>query len=180
MVDPVSSLWAALVTRRRQLIERLTTEKNRLRPAARPIQKRVQAHFRWLEQELATTTTDLTTTIRENPVWREKDDLLRSVPGVGPVLAMTLFANLPELGTLARKEVAAIAGVAPCPRDSQTLKGWRTIWGGRAHVRAALYMVALLATRKNPVIRAFSQRLGHGAKPRRWHSSRACANCWSS
>jgi transposase len=145
----------------------LTAEKNRLRFAARPIQKRVQVHIAWLEKELAATTTNLTTTMRESPVWREKEEVLRSVPGVGPVLIMTLFANLPELGTLTRKEVAALAGIAPFPRDSGTLKGRRTIWGGRAHVRAALYMAALVATRKNPVIRIFYQRLCQGGKAKK-------------
>jgi transposase len=145
----------------------LTAEKNRLRLAARPIQKRVQAHITWLERELATTNTDLSATIRRSPVWREKEEVLRSVPGVGPVLITTLFANLPELGTLTRKEVAALAGVAPFPRDSGTFKGRRTIWGGRAHVRAALYMAALVATRKNPVIRTFYQRLCQAGKAKK-------------
>jgi transposase len=165
--DEQTQALAALVARRRQLIEMLTAEKNRLRLAARPIQKRVQAHIAWLEKELATTTTDLTTTMRESPVWREKEEVLRSVPGVGPVLITTLLANLPELGTLTRKEVAALAGVAPFPRDSGTLKGRRAIWGGRAHVRAALYMAALVATRKNPVIRPFYQRLCQAGKAKK-------------
>lgn len=104
---------AALVARRRQLIEMLTAEKNRVRLAARPIQKRVQAHITWLEKELEGIHTDLTTTMHHSPAWREKEEVLRSVPGVGPVLTTTLFANLPELGTLTRKEVAALAGVAP-------------------------------------------------------------------
>jgi transposase len=157
--DEQTQALAALVARRRQLIEMLTAEKNRLRLAARPIQQRVQAHITWLEKELAATNTDLTATMRESPVWREKDEVLRSVPGVGPVLTTTLFANLPELSTLTRKEVAALAGVAPFPRDSGTLKGRHAIGGGRAHVRAALYMAALVATRRNPVIRVFYQRL---------------------
>jgi transposase len=165
--DEQTQALAALVARRRQLIEMLTAEKNRLRLAARPIQKRVQAHVTWLEKELASTNTDLTATIRESPVWRAKADVLRSVPGVGPVLTTTLFANLPELGTLTRKEVAALAGVAPFPRDSGTLKGRRTIWGGRAHVRAALYMAALVATRRNSVIRAFYQRLCQAGKAKK-------------
>ena len=165
--DEQTQALAALVARRRQLIEMLTAEKNRLRLAARPIQKRVQAHITWLENELERTTTDLTVLMRESPVWREKEEVLRSVPGVGPVLTTTLFANLPELGTLTRKEVAALAGVAPFPRDSGTLKGRRAIWGGRAHVRAALYMAALVATRKNPVIRAFYQRLCHAGKAKK-------------
>jgi transposase len=126
----------------------LTAEKNRLRLAARPIQKRVQAHITWLEKELGSTNTDLTAMMRESSVWGEKEEVLRSVPGVGPVLTTTLFANLPELGTLTRKEVAALAGVAPFLQDSGTLKGRRAIWGGRAHVRTALYMAGLVATRK--------------------------------
>jgi transposase len=165
--DEQTQALAALVARRRQLIEMLTAEKNRMRLAARPMQKRVQAHVTWLEKELATINTDLTATMRESPVWREKEEVLRSVPGVGPVLTTTLFANLPELGTLTRKEVAALAGVAPFPRDSGTLKGRRAIWGGRAHVRAALYMAALVATRRNPVIRAFYQRLCQAGKAKK-------------
>lgn len=165
--DEQTQALAALVARRRQLIEMLTAEKNRLRLAARPIRIRVQVHITWLEKELASTHTNLTETMRESPVWREQEEVLRSVPGVGPVLTTTLFANLPELGTLTRKEVAALAGVAPFPRDSGTLKGRRTIWGGRAHVRAALYMAALVATRKNPVIRAFYQRLCQAGKAKK-------------
>ncbi len=158
---------AAIVARRRQLIEMLTAEKNRLRLTARALQKRVQAHITWLETELERFNTDLTTTMQKSPVWREKEDVLRSVPGVGPVLTTTLLANLPELGTLTRKEVAALVGVAPFPRDSGTLKGRRAIWGGRAHVRAALYMAALVATRKNPVIRTFYQRLCQAGKAKK-------------
>lgn len=165
--DEQTQALAALVARRRQLINMLTAEKNRLRLAARPIQPRVQAHITWLEQELGTITTDLTITMRQSPVWRENEAVLRSVPGVGPVLTTTLVANLPELGTLTRKAVAALAGVAPFPRDSGTLKGRRTIWGGRAHVRTALYMAALVATRKNPVIRTFYQRLCQAGKAKK-------------
>lgn len=165
--DEHTQALAALVARRRQLIEMLTAEKNRIRVAAAPIRRRVRAHITWLERDLASTDTDLTETIRESPVWREKEDMLRSVPGVGPVLATTLLANLPELGTLTRKQVAALAGVAPFPRDSGTLRGRRTIWGGRAHVRAALYMAALVAARRNPVIRTFYQRLCQAGKAKK-------------
>ncbi|WHZ13553.1 MAG: Mobile element protein [Nitrospira sp.] len=164
MPDEQTQALAALVARRRQRIEMLTAAKNRLRLAAHPIRKRVQAPITRLERELATTTTDLTTTRHESPVWREKEELLRSVPGVGPVLTTTLFANVPELGTLTRKEVAALAGGAPFPRDSGTRKGRRAMWGGRAHVRAALYMATLVATRKNPVIRSFYQRMCQAGK----------------
>ncbi|MBS0156114.1 MAG: IS110 family transposase [Nitrospira sp.] len=165
--DEQAQVFAALVARRRQVIEVLTVEKNRLRLAARSIQQRVRAHIAWLEQELTQLDPDLTTTMQQSLVWRDKEDVLRSVPGVGPVLTLTLLANLPELGTLTRKEVAALAGVAPFPRDSGTLKGRRAIWGGRAHVRAALYMAALVATRRNPVIRAFYQRLCQAGKAKK-------------
>ena len=165
--DEQTQALAALVARRRQLIEMLTAEKNRLRLAARPIQQRVQAHIRWLEKELEHINTDLTVSMQQSPGWCEKEEVLRSVPGVGPVLTTTLFANLPELGTLTRKEVAALAGVAPFPRDSGTLKGRRAIWGGRAHVRTALYMAALVATRRNPVIRIFYQRLCQAGKAKK-------------
>jgi transposase len=101
----------------------------------------------------------LTATIQQSPVWREKDELLRSVPGVGPVLTSTLLANLPGLGTLTSKQIAALVGVAPLNRDSGTLRGRRTVWGGRAQVRAVLYMSAIVAARFNPVIRAFYRRL---------------------
>jgi len=138
-----------------------------VRRATRPLQKRVQAHIAWLEHELERIHTDLTTTMQQSSVWREKEEVLRSVPGVGPVLTTTLFVNLPELGTLTRKEVAALAGVAPFPRDSGTLKGRWAIWGGRAHVRAALYMAALVATRRNPVIRTFYQRLCQAGKAKK-------------
>ena len=117
--------------------------------------------------------TDLHTTIRESSVWREKDDLLRSVPGVGPVVATTLFANLPELGTFTRKEVAALAGVTPFPRDSGTLKGRRAIWGGRAQVRAALSMAALVGDTAEPVIGVFYQRLCQAGKTKKL-ALRAC------
>jgi transposase len=137
----------------------LLAEKNRLRLAARPIRRRVQTHISWLKRELVTLDKDLTRTIRDSPMWREQDDVLRSVPGVGPVLVSTLFAHLPELGTLTRKQIAALVGVAPFSRDSGTLRGRRMIWGGRAPVRAALYMATLVATRFNPVIKAFYQRL---------------------
>ena len=106
-------------------------------------------------------------TIQQSPVWREKDELLRSVPGVGPVLTSTLLANLPELGTLTNKQIAALVGVAPLNRDSGTLRGRRTVWGGRAQVRAVLYMSAIVAARFNPVIRTFYRRLCAGGKAKK-------------
>ena len=105
--------------------------------------------------------------MRRSPVWRERDELLQSAPGVGPVLSLTLLAELPELGTLDRKAIAALVGVAPLNRDSGTLRGKRMIYGGRAPIRATLYMGALVATRHNPVIRAFYQRLLAVGKPKK-------------
>jgi transposase len=142
----------------------LTAEKKRLLSASSPIRKSLRTHIAWLERKLQHTDTDLAEAIRQSPVWREKDELLRSVPGVGPVLTSTLLANLPELGTLTHKQIAALVGVAPLNRDSGTLRGKRTVWGGRAQVRAILYMSALVAARFNPVIRTFYQRLQHAGK----------------
>ena len=157
--DTEARALAALLTRRRQLVEMLSAEKNRLLSALSSIRKSLRAHITWLQRELQRTDTDLTTAIHQSPVWREKDQLLRSVPGVGPVLTSTLLANLPELGTLTNKQIAALVGVAPLNRDSGTLRGRRTVWGGRAQVRAVLYMSAIVAARFNPVIRTFYQRL---------------------
>jgi transposase len=157
--DEQTQALAALVTRRQQLIDMLIAEKNRLASARPAIRKNLRAHIAWLERALQQADTDLAEAIRQSPVWREKDELLRSVPGIGPVLTSTLLANLPELGSLTQKQVAALVGVAPLNRDSGTLRGRRTVWGGRARVRTALYMAAIVATRFNPVIRAFYQRL---------------------
>jgi len=128
--DTEARALAALLTRRRQLVEMLSAEKNRLLSASSSIRKSLRAHITWLERELQRTDTELTATIQQSPVWREKDELLRSVPGVGPVLTSTLLANLPELGTLTNKQIAALVGVAPLNRDSGTLRGRRTVWGG--------------------------------------------------
>lgn len=157
--DATSQELSALLARRRQLIEMLTAENNRLPRAARPVRQGILSHVKWLERQLGKTDEDLARMIRESPLWREKDDLLKSAPGVGPVMSTTLLANLPELGSLDRKQIAALVGVAPLNRDSGTLRGKRTIWGGRAQVRATLYMAALVATRRNPAIQAFYQRL---------------------
>lgn len=145
----------------------LTAEKNRLLSASSPIRKRVRAHIAWLERELEHTNAELSEAIRQSPVWREKDDLLQSVPGVGPVLTSTLLASLPELGTLTHKQIAALVGVAPLNRDSGTLRGRRSVWGGRAQVRAVLYMGAIVAARFNPVIRVFYQRLQRAGKAKK-------------
>jgi len=165
--DAETRALAALLTRRRQLVEMLTAEKNRLLRAAAPIRKRVRAHIAWLERELEHTNTELAEAIRHSAVWREKDELLQSVPGVGPVLTSTLLASLPELGTLTNKQIAALVGIAPLNRDSGTLRGRRTVWGGRAQVRAVLYMGAMVAGRFNPVIRTFYQRLQRAGKAKK-------------
>ena len=145
----------------------LVSEKNRLGTAISAVRPRIEAHVTWLEQELDDLDHGLRETLRQSPVWREKDDLLRTVPGVGEQLSLTLLAHLPELGALNRREIAALVGVAPFNRDSGTLRGTRTVWGGRARVRAALYMGALVASRHNPVIRDFYQRLVASGKPKK-------------
>lgn len=165
--DAQAQELSALVLRRRQLIEMLTAEKNRLSIAPRRIRPQIQVHIEWLHRQLAQFDDELRELVRSSPLWREKDDVLRSAPGVGPVLATTLLAGLPELGTLTRQQIAALVGVAPLNRDSGTLRGRRTVWGGRAHIRAVLYMATLVATRRNPVIAAFYQRLVAAGKARK-------------
>ena len=157
--DPESQELNELTTRRNQLMTMLTTEKNRLAQASRAVRPGIQAHVSWLEKELDDLDQCLRDTVRSRPSWREKDDLLRSVPGVGEQLSVSLLAYLPELGPLDRKQIAALVGVAPINRDSGMMRGRRSIWGGRSKVRTVLYMAALVATRFNPVIRAFYLRL---------------------
>jgi len=145
--------------RRIQLLEMITAETNRLRGVPKSLRSRIEAHIAWLNKELADTDRELKEMIEKDPTWREKDNLLQSTPGVGPTLSATLIAQLPELGTLNRRQIAALVGVAPLNRDSGILHGRRTVWGGRANVRTVLYMATLVATRFNPAIRAFYQRL---------------------
>jgi len=165
--DEQSQELSSLISRRRQVSEMLTAEKNRLRTARSRVRRRLQAHIRWLERELSEIDGDLERSIKGSPLWRAKDDILKSVPGIGPVVSTTLLSELPELGRLNRTEIAALVGVAPLNRDSGTLAGRRTVWGGRARVRAALYMAALVATRYNPVIREFYRRLCAAGKPKK-------------
>jgi transposase len=162
-----SHTLAALVARRRQLVEMLTAERNRRQTAALALRPELDEHIAWLEQRLQKLDRELEQTIRQSPVWRAKDDLLRSVKCVGPVLSTTLLTDLPELGTLGRKQIAALVGVAPLARDSGTLRGKRTCWGGRSSVRAALYMGALVGTRYNPALKALYQRLLRAGKPKK-------------
>jgi len=161
----------ALLTRRRQLLDMLGAERNRLGQVfgtgKRPVRKSLKAHITYLERELRMADTDLGEMVRQSPAWRERDDLLQSVPSVGPVLSRTLLADLPELGRLSRREIAKLVGVAPLSRDSGTHRGRRFVQGGRASVRAVLYMAALVATRCNVVIRPFYQRLLAAGKPKK-------------
>lgn len=154
----------ALVTRRRQLVEMLTAEGNRLERTPQDIQERIRAHLAWLRRELRDVDKEVHDAIRASDAWKAQDELLRSMPGIGPVTSVTLLADLPELGQLDHKQIAALVGVAPFNRDSGTLRGRRTVWGGRANVRQVLYMATLVATRFNPVIRAFYQRLLEAGK----------------
>jgi transposase len=162
--DEATQQLGALLTRRRQLIEMLVAEQQRMQRAPHPIQRQIQAHLTWLKQQLAGLDEDLTHRIQATPLWREHEDLLRSVPGIGPVVSRTLLAELPELGTLTHKQIAALVGVAPLNRDSGTLRGRRMIWGGRTVVRSVLYMSAVVAARHNTVIKAFYQRLRTAGK----------------
>jgi transposase len=155
-----------LVARRRQVIEMMVAERNRGRQLqSTRLKKRIERHLAALQKELTEIETDLDENIRGTPIWRENENLLKSVPGVGNATARTLLADLPELGTLGRKQIAALVGVAPFNRDSGAWRGRRTIWGGRAGVRATLYMAALVASRHNPVIAAFYRHLRDLGKP---------------
>lgn len=175
--DAATHELAALLARRRQLVEMLTAEKHRRSRATPAIRKSIQAHLRWLESQLAHLDDDLTRRICQSPVWQAQEEVLRSVPGVGPVMSRTVLAELPELGTLTRRQIAALVGVAPLNRDSGTWRGARTCWGGRASVRTALYMATLVATRCNPVIRRAYQALCARGKNVRSHWWRVCASC---
>ena len=156
-----------LVARRRQLVAMLVAERQRRRAARAAVRPAIEAHIAWLQQALAQLDDQLQTSVQLSPHWRAHDQLWRSVPGVGPQLARTLLAQLPELGQLDRRRIAALVGVAPYNRDSGQWRGSRSIWGGRASVRAALYMSALVASRHNPVIRDFYQRLLARGKPKK-------------
>jgi len=157
----------AIITRRRQVIEMLTAEKNRLHLSRKPVREAIGAHIDYLEKELEQIDSELKGRIEESPIQRDKYNLLQSVPGVGPNLSATLIIELPELGILNRREIAALVGVAPLNRDSGTYRGKRCVWGGRPQVRAALYMAALVAARFNPVIRRLYERLCEAGKAKK-------------
>jgi len=157
--DAATQALRALVTRRQQLQGMLTAERNRLATTPERLRPRLREHLAWLRRAIKDLDRELEQTIRASDLWRDQDGRLRSVPGVGPVLSSILLAEVPELGHLNREQIAALIGVAPLARDSGTLRGKRTCWGGRTRVRCVLYMAILSATRHNPLIRAFYQRL---------------------
>jgi transposase len=164
--DEQAQALGELIARRRQLVDMLGAEHNRRRLLRdRRLQRHLEAHISWLEEALRRLDHDLTTLIRSTPMWRETEDLLRSVPGIGPITACTLIADLPELGHLDRRRIAALAGLAPFARDSGAFRGRRMIRGGRAHIRKVLYMATLTAIKHNPAIRAFYRRLVGAGRP---------------
>jgi transposase len=163
--DAASQALAALVERRRQVVGMVTAEKYRHQQALPPVRAKVAAHIAWLEQALKELDTELDQTLRASPLWREQ--LLRSMPGVGPTVSLTLLAHLPELGSGSVKRVATLVGLAPLNRDSGAWRGCRAIWGGRRQVRAALYMAALVGVRHNPVLRSFYEGLLARGKPKK-------------
>jgi transposase len=165
--DADAQALADVLARRRQLIGMQTAERQRLGTARPPVRARIEAHLAWLARELADLDDDLHRRLRASPLWREREDLLRSVPGVGPIVAVTLVADLPDLGRLGRKRIAALAGAAPLAREGGARRGKRLVWGGRGRVRAALHMAALVAVRYNPPLRAFYDRLLDAGKAKK-------------
>lgn len=163
--DAKTSELKALSARRRQLTEMIVAEKNRLGTASKSVRPNIEAHIKWLKDELDKIDDDILKLIKNNSLFQSKDKLLKSVPGVGPVISAILLSELPELGSLDRKKIAALVGVAPFNRDSGKFKGKRVVWGGRSHVRCALYMGTIVAIRFNPVIKEFYNRLLEAGKP---------------
>jgi len=165
--DADTQALAGLVARRRQLLEMLGAERRRLgqAPPTGPVTRDLRNHIRWLERRVGDVDDEIGTAVQQSAVWRVHEDLLRSVPGIGPATARTLLAELPELGRLDRRAIAALVGVAPFNCDSGQFRGKRRIWGGRASVRASLYMAALVASRHNAVLAAFYRRLRDCGKP---------------
>lgn len=164
--DADAAALMELVTRRRQLVEMIVAEKHRQRMVrTTKVRSTHESVLDALQKALNELDNDIDQVVRKSPVWRAKDELLKSVPGVGDVLSRTLLADLPELGRLTRRKIAALVGVAPFNRDSGTMRGKRTTWGGRNGVRAVLYMATLAASRRNPIIAALYQRLRAAGKP---------------
>jgi transposase len=164
--DTDTRMLADLVARRRQIIQMIVAEKQREQRASRSMKKSIARLLKALQAELSAVDKDIDDAVRGSPAWREKEDLLASVPGIGPVIARTLIAELPELGTLDRRQAAALAGLAPWTRQSGQWRGKSFIGGGRAAVRTALFQGALVAKRHNPVLRDFHQRLIDAGKPK--------------
>lgn len=162
--DDYTQKLRSLVRRRQQIIEMITMEENRFAQSSEPITDSIRQHITWLTQYLKDLDKDIRNLIRSTHIWREKEKLLRSVPGVGSVLCSTLLAQLPELGHLNHKQIASLVGVAPLNRDSGTMRGKRMVWGGRGHLRAVLYMAVITAIRCNPAIMAFYKRLREAGK----------------
>lgn len=157
----------ALLTRRRQLLDMLVAETNRACSAPKVIQRDIKQHIRWLKKRIKDTDDDLNRFVQTSAIWSAKDQLLQSTPGVGPVMSRTLLAKLPELGSLNRKQIAHLVGVAPLNHDSGMHRGKRRIWGGRADVRRVLHMAALVGVKHNPVLKAFYTRLVESGKPKK-------------
>lgn len=163
--DAESREIEALLARRRQLVGMITAEENRLNTAAPVTKSEIKSHLAYMRRRLAKLNASIDDRVRRSPIWRAKDDLLQSVPGIGDTTSRTLLVLLPELGTLNRKQIAALVGVAPMNQDSGTMRGRRRVLGGRARVRTALYMAALVGTRRNPTLKAFYDRLRAAGKP---------------
>jgi transposase len=166
-----------LLARRRQLIEMRVQEKLRLQRASSVQRLSLREHLTWLDERIARLDIELTHALRTSPAWRDKDDLLKAIPGVGSLTRATMLALLPELGALNRRQIAALVGVAPFNRDSGKHQGQRVIWGGRAQVRRTLYMAVVAAMRCNPVSRSFYLHLRAQGKPARWRARPACESC---
>lgn len=167
LLDAQAQELQALVARRRQVLQMHAAELQRRQRALPVVRQRIDRVLAVLEEELQDLDRDLHERLRQSPLWREQEDLLRGVPGVGPALTFSLLADLPELGALSSKQIAALVGVAPLNRDSGRWRGKRAVWGGRANVRAALYMPTVVAVRWNPVLRDFYQRLVAAGKPKK-------------
>jgi len=162
-----TQLLSAFISRRKQLIDMQVAERNRLRLSPKKLHKQIEVHIAWLGKHIKNVYNDIGKMIEQSPLWRDKDNLLQSVPGIGPQVARSLLADLPELGTLNRHQIAALVGVAPLNRDSGKHSGKRCVWSGRNHVRATLYMGALAASKYNPPISDFYHRLLAAGKPKK-------------
>jgi transposase len=168
LVDETTRMFDELITRRRQLVEMLVSEKNRYGQAQTSrVLKDIKAHIEWLKKRLRDTDAELKERVEQSSVWNAKVELLEKLPGVGRVTVLTLLSAVPELGTLDRKQIAKLVGLAPLCRDSGTQRGKRSIWGGRSDARAVLYMATMVATRHNAIIKAFYIRLLEAGKPKK-------------